>query len=745
MKALVRVGGRVLGPVLNVAGAALALGVCASTALAAPEAPGASLPEVVVTAQRREQSAQDVGIAISVLTGQQLSQRGVTTLFGLQYQTPGLEITPQFGGGQPSYRLRGVGFDDYASNNASPVGVYIDEVALPLPIQTTGQVFDLDRVEVLRGPQGTLYGRNTTGGAINFISNPPTAAPSFGLDGEYGSYGYGKVEGFVSGPLGDTVRFRIAGISEQGGGFQRNRDTGQELGDLDRSAIRTQLAWDVTPRFNVRFEGAYGYDHSDGQGLYRFDSLGGAPADANPYLTGWGASQHFADLLGIARDTKPFKHNENSGVDLHAAYDFGFARLTSITAYHTLDRREYEDWDAEPTAVAGVFFHDQAKVFSQELRLASQGGGPLKWVGGVYYSKEDLRDLFLSDFVDSLGGTADTSYAQHAHTVAAFGQLDDRLTSRLSVTGGLRLENERRTLDDFSTSFSTAPAFRPAVLTALNAEAIEYTRLSGKAEADYRLVPGTLLYASFSRGVKSGGFSAVNTTDPGQLAPFKPESLYAYEGGVKSQLFGDRLRVNADGFYYDYRDEQEQGAVFSTFSQGAIGKIVNAPRSHIWGVEADVAWKPLAQLEIDQGVSLKRGEFDSYDGLDTAASDTLKAPVIVNRNGEDLGFPKWSLNGSATWTQPVLQRYQAIVEADYAYRDKYMPVLLGPTYNVASYWLANATLTFRPAAGPWSVGVWGRNITGARYDLTRNFFLPNIDIAAPGAPATFGGRVSYRY
>ena len=279
----------------------------------------------------------------------------------------------------------------------------------------------------------------------------------------------------------------------------------------------------------------------------------------------------------------------------------------------------------------------------------------------------------------------------------------------------------------------------------LPAEDIAYTRLSGKAEADYRLARGVLAYASASHGVKSGGFTAYNTTNVDQLAPFKPESLWAYEGGVKSQLLDNTLRLNGDGFYYDYRDQQQQGAVYDDFSHGPIGKIVNVPKSHIWGVEGEAEWRPIAQLDLTQSVSLVRGEFDNYQGLDTTASEQAGAAVYDNRNGQDLGFPKWSLNGSASWTQPVFDDYQLIAEADYSYRDKTMPVLLGPLYNVASYWLANATLTFQPVGGRWSLGLYGRNITGSRYDLTRNFFLFGIDIAAPGAPATFGGRVSYRY
>ena len=728
-------------------GLSSSLAASAQATSAAPPA-GALAPvvlePVIVTAERREQSAQDVGVAISVLSGPMLALRGVTSLESLQYQTPGLEITPQFGTGQPSYRLRGVGFDDYASNNASPVAVYVDEVAYPFPIQTTGQIFDVSRVEVLRGPQGTLYGRNTTGGAINILTNRPTSTFQAGVDAEGGSYGYAKGEAFISGPLTDTLKFRVAAISETGGGFQRDRTTGQEIGDLDRASTRAQLQWDPTARFSARLEGAYGYDYSDGQGLYRFD---GPDADADhSHQSGWGASQAFANLIGVSPDTKPVHHNENYGLDLHAAYDIGFARLTSITGYHELSRREYEDFDATPAADADEDFQDMAKVLSQEVRLASEGAGPLKWQGGVYFDKEDLRDVFLSDFTQSLGGIADTRYAQHAWTIAGFGQADYRLTQSLSFTGGLRLEYERRSLDNFSTAgvSSVSPAFPVATFASLAAESINHTRLSGKAEADYRLTRETLLYASASHGVKSGGFTAYNTTAPGQLAPFKPESLWAYEGGAKAQFLGDTLRVNGDGFYYDYRDQQVQDGVFDPV-YGAIGKIINAPKSYIWGLEGEVQWRPLARLELSQSLAYKRGEYTDFNGLNLARSAAADMAVYDNRDGQDLGFPKLDLNGSATWTQPVLDDYRLIVEADYSYRGKYQPVFLGPTFNISDYWLANATLTFEPAGGRWSLGIYGRNITGTRYDLTRNFFLQGIDIAATGAPTTFGGRVTYRY
>jgi iron complex outermembrane receptor protein len=713
-----------------------AFGLVALPTSAFAQATPDSLPDIVVTAQRRPEAAQKVPVAISVLKGSDLAARGVTNINQLQYQTPGLEAVPAFGGGQPNFRLRGVGFDDYASNNASPVGVYVDEVAKPFPIQTQGLLFDLDRVEVLRGPQGTLYGRNTTGGAINFLTARPTSQLSAGIDADYGSFGEFRAEAHVSGSIGNGLSVRVAAATEQGGGFQHNRDDGRSLGDADRWGARGELAY-TKGAVDLLVEGHYGRDQSDGTGLYLFDPLGTIPADTSRRDTGWGASASFAALHGFQTDTKPFRDNTTEGGHATLAIDLGGAKLTSVTAYEHFDRREYNDWDASALADAGTYFGSRANIFSQEVRLASSGTGPAHWIVGGYYSDEKLRDHFDSDFVQSLGFVALTYYRQSAQTVAGFGQLDYDLSSKFTLTGGLRLEHESRRLRDFDTT--TAPVVGIGVPDGSADQS--YTELSGKLAANYHLSDASLLYASASRGVKSGGFTAYNTLTADQLAPFKPEVLYAYEVGTKNELAGHKLRLNGAAFYYDYRHQQVQSAIFDPV-YGAVGKIVNAPRSHIYGVEGELDWAPVAGLEITQGLSWRKGKYDRFDDLDIAASTAVGHGVTVSRAGQDEGFPHWSYNGAATYKLPV-GTYTLTAEGDYAYHGTLDPVLLGPNFRVKEYWLVNATLTL--GSGPWSVGLYGRNLLNQHYDLTRNFFLGGIDIASPGRPRSFGVRGRYSF
>src|SRR5271154_3581949 len=230
------------GAIVICAGAVAAAAPPNLTSASAGESSG--LEEIVVTAQRREESAQNVGIAMSVISGQSLADKSIAYVNDLQNAVPNLQVEPAFGSSQPQFRLRGVGFIDYTSNNTSPVGVSLDGVALALPIQTQGQLFDIDRIEVLYGPQGTLYGRNTTGGEINFITNRPTAETHAGLTFEYGSFDEFTAEGFLSGSLVPGLTGRLSFATEQGGGWQYNRLNGDPLGDKDKISVRGQLEWE---------------------------------------------------------------------------------------------------------------------------------------------------------------------------------------------------------------------------------------------------------------------------------------------------------------------------------------------------------------------------------------------------------------------------------------------------------------------------------------------------------------------
>jgi iron complex outermembrane receptor protein len=718
----------------------------AAPAVSASENDAGGLEEVVVTAQRREESAQNVGIAISVLSGESLADKSITNVVDLQNAIPSLQVEPAFGSGQPQYRIRGVGFLDYTSNNASPVGVSIDDVAFALPIQTQGQLFDIDRIEVLRGPQGTLYGRNTTGGQINFISNRPTADTHAGFTAEYGSHNDVNAEGYVSGSITDGLLGRLSVATEQGGAWQRNRDTGQSLGKKNKIAGRGQLQWDPSDGVNFRLGFHLSQDKSEETGLHLLKAYtpynagaGGPviPADTSRYATGWRLDPVFAKIIGIDAASKPGVDNSNNGVDLTANIDFAGARLTSITAYNKMIRREYSDWDATQYYDSDEYFRSDLNVISQEVRVASTGPGPLGWVGGVFYSDQDLHEKFYSDFTDAqgIGGIALTTYEQKANSFGEFGQVNYRFNDALKGTLGVREDHETRELIGLNTGF-LVPAVPSFTGGALN-HSITSNLPSGKVELDYTPVDRTLVYGSISRGVKSGGFTAHNTTTAPAADPFEPEKLTAYEIGVKSDV-ARTVRIDAAVFYYRYKDQQILGKVFDTGSNSYIGRFGNAD-SRISGGEVELAWQPLGGLSVSQYAGFAEGY---YTGR---ILDSSTPPV--DYRGRPLSFPKWSYGGDLSYAWSVGD-YKITAESNYSFHDTYSQFyLLGSSdFTIPKYWLANANLSLSPASGaPWTVTLWGRNLFDKAYDITRNFFLPGTEVAQAGEPTTVGIRVGYKY
>ena len=489
-------------------------------------------------------------------------------------------------------------------------------------------------------------------------------------------------------------------------------------------------------------------DKSDSQGLRLFrayDPSNGSgtlpviPADDNPYQTGWSLQPGFAQTVGIPVNSKPGLNNTNNGADLTAKFSFDGVELTSITAYNKLLRREFGDWDATQYAQSDAYFRDEAKVFSQEVRVASTGTGPLTWVGGVYYSNEKFAEDFYSDFNESplVGGTAHTSSTQDGKSIGVFGQTSYKFTDKLKGILGLRFEHETRDLNDLNTSFDIPNVVFIPTLTGPQNRTLTNSDGSGKVGLEYQIAERTLLYGSISRGVKSGGYNIHNTTSAAGVGPFAPEKLLAYELGVKSDVTST-LRLNASVFYYDYRDQQVLSKVLDPVSNSYIGTFVNAPKSEIHGAEIEATWRPISGLTIDQYLGYKEGKYKSaiLNG-DTPPKDF---------NGQELSFPKFSYGGDVSYDIP-LGGLKLTPEVNYSYHGQYKQLfLLGPDYTLDAYWLANANLTLSPADGKsWSAALWVRNLLDKKYDLTRNFFLPNSFVAAAGEPTTVGIRVAYSF
>lgn len=452
-------------------------------------ASGQALEEIVVTAQKREQGANDIGITMNTFTGAQLKDLGFTSAEDMAMLTPGLTVNETAATGVPLYTIRGVGYQDYSTAASSTVGLYFDEVAVPYTVMSRGLMFDVERVEVLKGPQGDLYGRNTTAGQINFVSKKPTDELAAGITAGFGSYSTMDLEGFVSGGLSDTVRGRIAVRSIQSGeGWQKSTTRIDELGELDTMAIRGLLEIDLGENANLLLNVHYVDDQSENRANTAYDgTLVGLSEFSNPYQplneyrlpgganfgetppwysTGnneaadW-TNSYTSVQTGRTFALRPKRDNQLTGASATLNWDIGGVTLTSITAIDQFDRVEANDWD-------GGFFNDSSNinttdlsVFSQELRF-SGGDDDLNWIAGAYFSSDEMDEYyhyFMSDSVFGNGsipwGAApfilspilelDTIYSQETDSAAVFGHMEWRFADDWRLTLGARYTSEERT------------------------------------------------------------------------------------------------------------------------------------------------------------------------------------------------------------------------------------------------------------------------------------------------------------
>ena len=609
------------------------------------------IEEIVVTAQKRAENLQDVPVAITAFTANTISRLGMSSSEDLASFTPNLNYQPAGGIGS-SIGIRGIQDQNFTFNQVGSVAVVVDEVALNSPNLNTFALFDIERIEVLRGPQVTLFGRSTTGGALNVATRRARVGEE--ANGE-ASFSYGNlnamdVQGAFGAPIGDKLAVRLAGQYQKRDGIQQNMSVGGRDGDRDRYAIRGSLAYNPMDNVGIEYSGLYGKDDGEQPRYLPIGFLqpgGGATACTNPSRQ---PGNGCADPYGFVSPGKfdqsyssfpSYAHSKVFGNTLNIAVDLGAVTLSSISAVidHSISRQE--DVDSGPNGRVEVHNDVDTIQRSQELRIATNGKDQrVNFVGGLFLFRETNNGMVARSILTAGAGTPplglnSLAFRQKTEIKSGYGQLDFKLTDRLSLVAGARYSDESK--DGSARSYRRTGAgtgawtnFAPSIGTHLDLAALiarsnaaqssaevpygnSWTNWGGKVGLNFKVNDDTLLYASASKGFKGGTFNlipAYNLQVAQPIANLKagvnPETIESYEVGAKLQLLDRRLQVNLAAFTSDYRNQQ----VF-TFIGGAAA-LLNAGKASISGVEAELTWAPEGGWLVQAGMGLLDASYDSF-------------------------------------------------------------------------------------------------------------------------------------
>lgn len=648
--------------------------------------------------------------------------------------------------GEANYAIgiRGVANNDFTSNVESPVAIYVDETYISQMSGAGFLLFDVDRVEILRGPQGTLFGRNATGGLVHYITVKPTTEEVEGYGSlTYGSFQRVKAQGAVNVPLSDAVSARLSLATHQGGGYAENRlDPDNDLNNANETAGRLQVRFQPNDDFDLLLNGRFGRQDIR-TGFFEYasailptgDYTPGAP---NPDLGG------YVDLDGdvYAGDYDFTGGNETKTWGLTGRFDWniGSAELTSISDYQSVKRDYIEDSDASPVNYFNFFLTTDARQFSQELRLAGELE-KFNWVLGFYYLDIDINDsngakateLFAALFGDvSVAGFngVRNPYTLDTKSWSLFGQFDYALTSSLTFTGGMRFISEEKDYqyNNFISLFpeDITSGLDPDIVDIADAvtpydSGRKDTNFAARVQVNWTPEDGVLAYASWNRGVKSGGFNApllptaIFVTD--EFLNYAPERLDAYEVGTKLDFAGGKGRLNASAYYYDYQNCQAFSILgLDTFTLNAdcVTK----------GFEVELQGSPTNGLDLHLGVGFVDAKVRDIPGVTIDAVTPLGTLPALIPGGEQrpVQTPKWNLNGLVRYEFPIGHGNIAL-QADGAYRSEHFFALTN--FNAVrenGYFLGNLSATWILPDEAWSVRAFVQNVTDEEY-LVQTFDL----------------------
>ena len=720
------------------------LRLCAATALAAPtiadaqaqaspsadSAPSAQVAEGIVTAQRRAENVQTVPIAISAFDSVTLARAGVTQASDLGLVTPGLVYSTVVGYAMPY--IRGIGSGASGPGFENPIATYVDGVYYAAQSGALLSLGNIAGIEVDKGPQGTLFGRNATGGAIQIRTRTPQARPQGEVEVGYGDYNTSEARLYATGGLAPNLAADLAvGFSHQNDGYGRNLANGRDVDHSSDLLARSKLLFTPDARTSVTLALDYGRT----LGVPTLAPAPGTTPQFDPPV-----ASNPRDVYG---SPQPFLRNTQWGVAVTVKRDFAFASLTSITSYRNTNYKSLFDstLTAEPGTTFFITGKEPHRQASQEIQLASRGGGPFSWVTGTYLYWE--RSGYLSP--NTIGGDSFALFGlpqgilqspnRETESAAVFGQGSYKLDPATTLTAGLRYTYEHKTahfvetLPDFGINDFDQKGIR------------SFSNVSWRLAVQHDLVAGTMIYASYNRGYKSGGFNNAPTLDNFDI---RPETLDAVESGFKSTLLDRRLRLNASAFYYSYSNIQT-----TSYPSGSL-VITNGASATLYGLDLDGEFILTPELRMTAGLEALHSRFGSFPNAPIStpisAADgggTSYATLPDGAEGRVLPkAPKLTFNVSANYTK-ALPFGRLELDATYSYDDGWFGEadnrLRQPAYN-----LVNASGSLSDLSGDFTLRLWVKNLLDEDYaEMLAS--QTNGDFVQYAPPRTYGASVTKRF
>ena len=758
--------------------------ISAQATAASPRIDDTSSTEIIVTAQKREQSLNNVGLTVTALTGDTLKSRQIVSLQDLSQAVPSLTFA-NAPTGAPVVSLRGVGYYDQSLAAYPAVSLYLDEVLFPFPALASHANFDLQRVEVLKGPQGILFGANATGGAINFIAAKPTDRLHAGVEVSYGRFNAITEEGFVSGPLSSTLSARLSQRVEFADGWQRSvTRPGDRNGKVENYMGRAQL--DFHPSEGVKFLlNVNGWqDKTEPQAAQFVGKNIQIPGFENPELAALAFHPHTPQAADW-NPGLPRRNNKLWQVSLRSDIALGGdISLTTLTAYTKFKQRQAEDFDGVPIGVDDFpADNGDVKSFFQEVRFANGSRNHFRWIVGANLQRDKVSQEFhyLYEKASTNGylGITDNWFGidQKMRHVAGFGNAEFDVSNQITLKAGARYTASRLSTRNCGTDLSPpyivghlfydyivggrAGPYTPGLCYALNnltnsagapitvngvapglpgafAASTKEHNLSYKAGVDFKPAEHTLLYANITKGYKSGNYPTIGAALFTQYLFIKQESVLAYEAGFKLGLLDRKLQLNGAVFYYDYKNKQLRSRTLDPIF-GLLDAVQNIPKSHVTGGELEMVARPTRELTLSANGTYIKGRIDEFSGLNAAGVNT-------NFRGTDMPYtPKWQLNGDVDYTVPLSASLNLVAGAAVTYRSRTSAIIggnLARQFDIKSYTLVDARLGVRGAN--WRAMLWGKNIFNEYY---YNNVSPAFDTLTryTGKPATYGVTLGYNF